>query len=294
MKEKTRTLNKVLIVYKKSSYQEHALDEQDANYLRLLREKSIVTRKSKSTHDTHIDTLETVKGHLRNLRIKHDVCLRTQLKPIEGYDLVLTIGGDGTFLETSHYLKEGLMLGINSVPKESVGYYCKATADSFLDKLYEIIHGCARIQTLHRIAITIDGKAFWPMAMNDVLFASTNPAGTTRYVLKIGKTQEEQKSSGLWISPAPGSTAATKSAGGRALPLSSTDIQYVVREPYAPPAGRKYRLLKGVLRKNACVEILSMMDDAALFVDGPHIVYPLQRASKIVIKNAMEPIRAVW
>lgn len=293
MKEKTRPLNRVLIVYKKSSYQEHVLEEQDANYLRLLREKSIVTSKSKSTHDTHVDTLETVKGHLRNLRIKYDVCLRTQLKTIRGYDLVLTIGGDGTFLETSHFLKEGLMLGINSVPKESVGYYCKSTSETFLDKLYEFIHGMCRVQTLHRLCLTVDGKPFWPLAMNDVLFANTNPAGTTRYVLKVGTKQEEQKSSGLWISPAPGSTAATKSAGGRALPIGSTDIQYVVREPYAPP-GKHYRLLKGVLDKKKCVEILSMMDEAALFVDGPHIVYLLRRASKIVIKNAMEPIQAIW
>jgi NAD+ kinase len=292
-KSERRYRPRLLIVYKKSSYQEHVLDEQDANYLRLLRERSIVTRKSKSTHDTHVDALETIKRHLRNLRIRHDVCLRTQLKPIHGYDLVLTIGGDGTFLETSHFLKAGVLLGINSVPKESVGHYCKATAETFLDKLYEFIHGRCRLQTLHRLRVAVDGKVFWPLALNDVLFANTNPAGTTRYVLKVGARQEEQKSSGLWISPAPGSTAATKSAGGRALPLSSTDIQYVVREPYAP-RGKRYALLKGVLGKSGTVEILSMMDEAALFIDGPHIVYLLRRASRIAIRNAMEPIRAIW
>jgi hypothetical protein len=67
----------------------------------------------------------------------------------------------------------------------------------------------------------------------------------------------------------------------------------VVREPYAPP-GKSYRLLKGVLDRKKTVEILSMMDEAALFVDGPHIVYLVRRASRIVIKNAMEPIRAIW
>jgi NAD+ kinase len=289
----SRSLRRVLIVYKKSSYQEHALDEKDANYLRLLRERNPATRKSKSTHDTHVDTLEAIKRHLRNLRIAHDVCLRTQLKTIQRYDLVLTIGGDGTFLETSHYVRKGLMMGINSVPKESVGYYCKATAETFLDKLYECIHESCKIQTLHRLSVTVDGRPFWPLAMNDVLFANTNPAGTTRYVLKVGRAQEEQKSSGLWISPAPGSTAATKSAGGRALPLGSTDIQYVVREPYAPP-GKRYGLLKGVLRKPGQVEIFSMMDEAALFIDGPHIVYLLRRGSRIVIRNAMKPIQAIW
>jgi len=230
---------------------------------------------------------------LRNLRIPHDVCLRTQLKHIHRHDLVLTIGGDGTFLETSHYLRKGLMMGINSVPKESVGYYCKATAKTFPDKLYEYLRGYCKIQTLHRVSVTVDGKDFWPLALNDVLFANTNPAGTTRYALQVGRAKEEQKSSGLWISPAPGSTAATKSAGGRALPLGSTNIQYVVREPYAP-SGKSYKLKKGVLKAPGSIKIFSMMDDAALFLDGPHIVYSLRRGSRIVIRNAMKPIQVIW
>jgi NAD+ kinase len=288
-------LHRVLIVYKKSSYEEHALDQKDANYLRLLKEQHPAIRRSKRTHDVHIDAFETVKKRLAALRISYDVRLRTKLKPIRGYDLVLTIGGDGTFLETSHYLKDGVLLGINSVPEESIGYYCKSTADTFLEKIYGYLQGSCRIQTLHRLTIAVDGKPVWPLALNDVLFANTNPAGTTRYVLKVRSRhyEEEQKSSGLWVSPAPGSTAATRSAGGRALPLSSSKIQYVVREPYAPP-GRHYRLLKGVLTAREGVEIQSMMDDAALFVDGPHITQVIRRGARVVIRNAMEPIRAIW
>jgi NAD+ kinase len=293
MKEKKRSLHRILIVYKKSSYEEHALDQKDANYLRLLKEKHPAIRRSKRTHDTHVDTLATVRNRLAGLRIPIDVRLRTELKTIRGYDLVLTIGGDGTFLETSHFLTNGVLLGINSVPEESVGYYCKATAENFLERILEYLGGSCRLQTLHRLEVSIDGKVLWPLALNDVLFANTNPAGTTRYVLRVGRREEEQKSSGLWISPAAGSTAGTKSAGGRALPLSSSQIQYVVREPYAPP-GRRYRLLKGVLGERSRVEIYSMMDEAALFVDGPHIVRVIRRGARIVARNAGRPIKVIW
>lgn len=286
-------LTRILIVYKKSSYQEHALDQKDANYLRLLKERHPAIRRSKRTHDTHIDTFSTVKSRLASLGIPFDVCLRTRLKMIRGYDLVFTIGGDGTFLETSHYMERGLLLGINSVPYESVGYYCKATADTFIEKIYAYLSGTALTKTLHRLEMRVDGKRLWPLALNDILFANTNPAGTTRYVVKVGRHEEEQKSSGLWISPAPGSTAATKSAGGRALPLESPQIQYVVREPYAP-TGRHRRLSKGVLGTRGQVGIFSMMDDAALFVDGPHITHRIRRGARILIRNAMQPIRAIW
>lgn len=285
---------KVLIVYKKSSYESHVIDERDSNYLRLLREHSAAIRKSKNTHDIHMETLETIKSHLRDLKIPFHVRLRYALEHTDGYDLVVTIGGDGTFLDTSHYLHaKSVILGINSVPKESVGYYCRATADTFLEKMYDFARGKAKIRNLYRLRVIIDGKKQEPLALNDILFANQNPAGTTRYVLKVRNFSEEQKSSGLWISPAPGSTAATKSAGGRVLPISSKKFQYVVREPYAPPS-RRYRLLKGVLKPHEKLEILSVMDEASLYLDGPHCHLPVQRGSSIIIKNADDPIRAIW
>ena len=286
-------IRKILIVYKKSSYQEHALDKKDGNFLRLLRERNLAIKKSKNTHDVHMDTLETVKMRLRELKIPFDIRLRYTLSPIRGYDLVITIGGDGTFLETSHYLETGVILGVNSVPRESIGYFCKANSENFLEKIYLYLDGRAPMQTLHRLEMVIDGKKELPLALNDILFTNQSPAGTTRYLLKIGKNQEEQKSSGLWISPAPGSTAAIHSAGGKKLPLGSDKFQYIIREPYAPP-GRIYQLVHGILNPRQKVEILSMMDDASLFVDGHHRVRPIKRGSQIIIQHAANPIQAIW
>lgn len=286
-------LHKVLIIYKKSSYQAHALDQRDRNYLRLLKERNRAIRRSKLTHDIHLDTLETVKGHLRRVGIPFEVRLRYHLKPIRKYDLVVTIGGDGTFLETSHFLDEGVMLGVNSVPVESVGFFCRTTSDNFLEKIYQYLEGACPIRTLHRLELRMDGKRLGPYCLNDVLFTNRNPAGTTRYVLKVRGLREEQKSSGLWVSPAPGSTAATRSAGGRSLPLGSQKIQYVIREPYEP-SGKRYRLTRGILGPREQVRLLSMMDEAALFVDGPHLMFPVRRGSTVVIGNANRPIRAVW
>ena len=64
MEKKFKALNRVLIVYKKSSYEAHVMDEKDRNYLKLLKERNPAIRKSKSIHDTHRDTFETVKKRL--------------------------------------------------------------------------------------------------------------------------------------------------------------------------------------------------------------------------------------
>lgn len=292
-KRKDRKIDRILIVYKKSSYQSKAIDKKDPNYLRLLEEKDRAILTSKSSHETHIESIETVKHQLRALKVPCDIRMRYKLSPLRGYDMVLSIGGDGTFLEASHYLEEGVLLGVNSVPNDSVGYFCKSTAVNFLDKIYAYLNGNARLQILHRLKVTIDGKFVYPLALNDVLFANENPAGTTRYILKVGDREELQKSSGIWISPAAGSTAATKSAGGRILPIGSSHFQYVVREPYDPKGG-SVSLKKGVLKAPQRLEIYSMMDEAMIFMDGPHRVRKVRRGARVVVENAKKPITAIW
>ena len=292
----TRKINRILIVYKKSSYQVHALSKKNSRYLKLLKEKNIVTRTSKTSHEIHLETIASVKRSLHELKIPFDVRLRYNLREISGYDLVITIGGDGTFLETSHYLQDGYLMGINSVPFESIGYYCKANAENFLEKLFQFIEGKANIHPLHRLQFTIQGldkeKVSGFLALNDILFTNHNPAGTTRYLLKIGNTVESHKSSGVWISPAAGSTAAIHSAGGRALPITSEKFQYLVREPYEPR--QPYTLKKGILVPKAHVEITSNMDNARLYIDGPHISYKILRGSRVTIQQSNNPILAVW
>ena len=286
-------IKKVLIVYKKSSYETHALGRKDPNYLRLLREGNIATRKSKAVHREHRASFEKVKAELRALSLRFDVRLRYYLRKIRGYDLVVTIGGDGTFLETSHFLEEGLLMGINSAPSESVGFYCRANRWNFRRKLVALLRGRGRLQKLPRLRVDLSDGRRSPFILNDVLFTSRNPAGTTRYLLTVGKVREEQKSSGLWIAPAPGSTAAIRSAGGRILPLGSEKFQYVVREPYQPPRYR-YRLAKGMLDPGERLKILSMMDEAVVYVDGPHLAYPVKRGVVVTIRQARKPVHAVW
>ena len=283
---------RVLIVYKKSSYEANALDKKDRNYLRLLKERNVAILRSKATHDIHIRSLERVKQSLKNIKIPFDIQERFQPIPSGKYSLVVTVGGDGTFLETSHYLKaDEVLMGINSVPEESVGFFCHSTAGNFLKKMELFFQKRLRTRILHRLQISIDGKKVGPPILNDLLFTSLNPAGTTRYLLKIGKTREEQKSSGIWVSPAPGSTAATLSAGGRRLSPTSRKLQYVVREPYEPK--KPYRLIRKVFNPDQRLEIISMMDEAAACIDGPHLVYPVRRGSRIVIQNAKLPIRVI-
>lgn len=286
-------IRKVLIVYKKSSYETHVLDEKDPNYLRLLREGNVATRKSKFIHREHRRSFETVRQAFRELKISCRVRLRYNLQPLKAYDLVVTIGGDGTFLETAHFLGEGILMGVNSAPTESVGFFCRTNRWNFREKVLALLSGKGRLQRLTRLKVELPDRQGVAYVLNDLLFASRNPAGTTRYLLAVGKRREEQKSSGVWVAPGPGSTAAIHSAGGRVLPLDSGRFQYVVREPYLS-RGRRCRLPRGILGPHDALRFTSIMDDISVYIDGPHRRFPIRRGAVVTIRQANRPIFAVW
>jgi NAD+ kinase len=101
--------------------------------------------------------------------------------------------------------------------------------------------------------------------------------------------EEEQKSSGLWVGPAAGSTAAQRSAGGRVLPLSSTKLQYVVREPYTP-YGERHKLTVGLIDEGGSLVLRSKMKTGKLFLDGEHTVYDVTLGDVIKMRRSDEPL----
>jgi NAD+ kinase len=117
--------------------------------------------------------------------------------------------------------------------------------------------------------VSVNGRVRSRRVLNEALFSHSVPAATSRYILNIGHHSEKQHSSGVWVGPAAGSTAAQHSAGGRVLPLRSRKLQVVVREPYLRD-GRKYQLLRCEVAEGTSVSIKSKMQDANLYLDGPY------------------------
>ena len=125
--------------------------------------------------------------------------------------------------------------------------------------------------------------------LTDALLCQASPAATSRYIAKLGDVEEQQKSSGFWIGPAAGSTAAQRSAGGRVLPLTSQQIQLVVREPYTPH-GESYRLRHALIPPGERLTVRSKLHDARIFVDGPDKVADLGYGDVIEFSQSPEAL----
>jgi len=267
---------KVLIVYKKSFLESHAGDKKGIAHLdpadrdRLLR-ADVENRRS----------LGDLTAHLARRGIDFDAVFRGSMAARRRYDLVVSLGGDGTFFAAARYLKDTPILGINSDPANSLGLWTCADRTNFREPLERALARQMRPTRIFRMAIVINGKPVRENAFNDVLIAHRNPAAMTRYRLGIGAVQEDHRSSGVWISTAAGSTAGIRSAGGRRMPISSRRLQYLVREPYTWPQ-RRYRLSGGYTSR---LTLQTLTVDLGLWVDGSRVRYDLGLGDRVELQT---------
>lgn len=214
-----------------------------------------------------INALEQAMRILHRLGIKAQIKNRKNLRKTLRADFILTIGGDGTVLAAAPYARAVPILGLNAYPKTSVGFFCAVKITDLEKKIKAILARRVKPIKLPLLEAKIDGKKIKRLALNEFLLTSSNPAGTSRYRIYFGKRQEEQKSSGVWICAGPGSTAASRSAGGRRLPIDSDKMQFLVREPYKSVMSR-FKILRGILKRGQSFKSVSLMSEGALFADG--------------------------
>lgn len=246
--------------------------------------KPVVLRKE------HARTLKGLIEELDELGIKYRIKSRYAFKSVSGVDLIISVGGDGTFLASSHKAGATPVLGVNPDPKRSVGFFCMADAKSFGRILRKIIAGKIGPRLVPLIETRIGTKRLPVLALNDVLFAGRSPAETVRYCLTAGGRREDQKSSGVWISAGPGSTAAIDSAGGRRQSITSRRLQYLVREP-CPIPGSNYRQLGGILGEGSGITIKSSMGRGTVYIDGHGHSYPIPWKSNVICRVSKKSLK---
>jgi NAD+ kinase len=291
---------RVCVVLKRSSWRKWVEEERDVRITRLLDAGDETVRRMRPGHEDHTATVDEVRRALGELGADTTWSDRPHGFHVEGRcDLVVTVGGDGTLLAASHGIGTGTpLLGINSSPVHSVGFFCAARKGQVKAALASALEGTLRRVELTRMSVALNGRALHDRILNEALFCHASPAATSRYILKVvgerGSRErvlasEEQKSSGMWVGPAAGSTAAQKSAGGKVLPLSSRRLQFVVREPYQAP-GHELAMTLGLVEEGQALHIKSKMRQARLFLDGDHIEHEVTIGDVLAMRRSEEPL----
>jgi NAD+ kinase len=284
---------RVLCVYKKSAWQTNVLERKSPRFLELLELGHGSVERLEAAHVAHVETLEEVRLALETLGVRATFRFRGDEGLVEGFDLVVTVGGDGTLLWAARWLSEATpVIAINSAPRDSVGHFCAGKKGKVRAILEKALAKELPVTRLPRAHVELDGEVLSRRVLNDALFAHASPAATTRFLLRVeGKKtrQVELKSSGVWAGCTAGSTAAQRSAGGEVLPVRSKKLQWVVREPYWAD-GKRPPMLRGLVGPEERLVIVSKVRDGRVWVDGPHHVREVRMGSELSLAPTGEPL----
>jgi NAD+ kinase len=237
----------------------------------------------------HALALEQVRSALARDEVRERTVESVRSADTQGVELVVTVGGDGTVF-TAHALGCDVPhLTVNSDPEHSIGHFTRITASACAATLAAFRQGDHRLEAVPRLQVTVGLRSY--RILNDCLFSSRNPAAMSKYLLEVDAVREQQRSSGVWISTASGSTAAIHSAGATPVASELEALLFRVREPFQ---GRSpARVLHGTQVPPRHLRLIPATPGLSLYIDGPNISCELSAGDLCEFSSAPTPLRLV-
>lgn len=283
----------ILLLYKNSTYASYFLSDRKrlAQLQGFLNSEEI--KRFRATHENHFWSLSYVEAVLKNRKLKFTKACRGTSLDYNRYNLVITVGGDGTFLEAARQVKNGTIWGVNSDPIWSVGRFCSGNSRNFELILDKVLSGKPPIRKFNRLKLSFSDGTQSMNVLNDILICHQNPGALSRYYLTVGGIKEEHRSSGVWIATAAGSSGGLHSAGGKILPQENKGFQYMPRELYRWKNVRYY-LRGGILKPTQKITMTSLMREGVVFVDGSHVCLPFSFGARITVNRSSNPLKIIF
>ena len=232
-----------------------------------------------------------IKSSLSKKDINFKCIERSRLKKtiFKNKNLIIAVGGDGTFLRTSHFIKDEFLFGVNSNPDRKEGFFMSSCKNDFDKKLELFLNNKFYVEKLTRLKSKINKKEVC-LALNEVFIGNKIPYKTSHYKIFFNNKTEEQKSSGVLVGTSSGSNAWLKSAGVKPF-SSSKNFYFIVREPYTGKL-TKPLLIKGFISYNKVLKIKFGRDNGIAAVDS-NKKYKFKKGSVIEITISKNPLNVI-
>jgi NAD+ kinase len=206
---------------------------------------------------------------------------------LDGTDLLITIGGDGTVLRAAQ-IALSHNIPISGINLGKLGFMTELGVDEALEKLPVLLgeKGWIDERSMLQVEIKTDKTPRVYHALNDIVAARGETARLIRIKVSIdGQRLAIYKTDGLILATATGSTGYNLAAGGPVMYPQSRDFSMV---PISPHLSMDKPL---VLPEKAQVELcLDTYPAATLSVDG-HINLPLSGGDTLLVKHSPHTTR---
>lgn len=241
-------------------------------------------------------TLDTVKRTLKKFMVNYNLADRDKLRheQFQNRDLIIAVGGDGTFLRAAQFIGRQLVLGVNADTLNKEGFFMSCDKSNFKSMLEKILDGRIKIKKFPRLEAYINNKKIGAAALNEFFIGPKKAYHAAKYIISLEGAKERQKSSGVLVTTPAGSYAWAKACGIRNMPLGSNNFQFVVREPYEGKVFRGYRLKKRVLTPNQKLKIVSEMLDGTIVADSVGKEHSFMNGSTAKVGLSKNYLNVVW
>ena len=266
---------KALLVYKKSTYEIYVLEQGGVDLNEA--DKAML----KESHDANSVSIKAVEDALEQLGVEYEKTWRAESFDFKSFspDLVIAVGGDGTFLESQRVVHcDTVILGVNSDPNKSHGHYCSSDRGNVLEAIRAVLNHTVNVEKMWRLILNIDGEEWKFPAMNDILIHHACPAGLTRYMFESKYATEEHFCSGIWVCSPSGQTGAIASFDGprfdgQSLGWKAFGLNKMKRDDYKMESG-----------VDSSLTFISKMREGMIYVDGQHVQIPFPYNSMLHVE----------
>ena len=210
----------------------------------------------------------------------------------EGADLVVSLGGDGTFLETLHRIG-GCPVPFAGVNIGHLGFLTACQAEH-VDELAEFVTKGEHL-VIERSVLQVkmrddQGQQHEFLSLNEIVLMRGETGRLVSLEAKVdGELLNEYRADGLIVATPTGSTAYSLAAGG---PLVGPEAKVMVMTPICPHtlSGRSLVISDtSVVTLSPCAH---HPEPILLTVDGRDILR-VDRESEVVVSKAAEPLKVV-
>lgn len=179
-----------------------------------------------------------------------------------GADLIIVLGGDGTFLSIARQAVEA-QVPVAGFNLGTLGFLTAMKKESLAEGLAHILEGRAVVSWRKLLQVDFRGAGY--TALNDVVVNKGAIARILKLLLTVdGDIMAEMKGDGVILSTPTGSTAYSVSAGG---PIVSPDVNGIVITPICPHS-LTFRPLVVPDGAEIAVRLLTPHMDTIVTIDG--------------------------
>lgn len=283
-------LNNILLSTKKTALEYYK--EQSDSFENDLPPEEL--RNTRERHAAHYKSLNQIKDILK----KHNISFDKVYTPYAEYDdfkdrdLIISVGGDGTVLNSAHYVIDKTPILTVRSERQSKGALCNVDTDNFETALERILKDEFFIEEWTRAEGKLSQQRV--LALNEIyaglLYAFK---GAARYELSFKDKIETQMSSGIVISTGAGSTAWYKNIGHVNFPRTAGELRFCVRDYYVDG---NYKLKEGVIKEDETLKIKSKMNiDGCVCFDGNNekLLFPFKAGETLEVRVAEKPLDVI-